>query len=214
MMANKRAGTNAPAHDTIVTPGHKVHSTRAQRMSQTDNNNQSSNTAATVANVPLLQSIAPKATIRKPVQDIATPARPSSLSVPVAQATTATAQVMVLSIIRRRIFLRIPLLKQFLSIRHFNNSLHKFCLLPQLMRIEEHQNILTRHLVDISRDTTIVAATCLVKMTIPATAMLMGTPEFIMPIVMPALQWAKEKENPLTQKALEMPFPKNGMLIN
>ncbi len=85
--ANKRT------HDTIVTSGHKIHATRAQRMSQTDNDNQSSSVAATVANVPLLQSIAPKATIRKPVQNIATPARPSSVNIPVAQATTATAEV-------------------------------------------------------------------------------------------------------------------------
>jgi hypothetical protein len=65
-------------------------------MSPSDNNNQSSNTVANVANVPALQSIAPKATIRKPVQDLTVPARQSSLSLPVAQATTATAQVIVL----------------------------------------------------------------------------------------------------------------------
>jgi hypothetical protein len=59
-------------------------------MSQTDNDNQSSSVAATVANVPLLQSIAPKATIRKPVQNIATPTRQSSLSIPVAEATAVT----------------------------------------------------------------------------------------------------------------------------
>jgi hypothetical protein len=92
----EQKGANKRARDTIVTPGHKVHSTRAQRMSQADNDNQSSSTAANVANVPLLQSIAPKATIRKAVQNIATPARPGSLSIPVAQATTTTAQVMVL----------------------------------------------------------------------------------------------------------------------
>jgi hypothetical protein len=82
--ANKRA------RDAIVTSGHKVHSTRAQRMSQADNDNQNSSTAATVANVSLLQSIAPKATIRKPVQNIATSTRQRSLSIPVAEATAIT----------------------------------------------------------------------------------------------------------------------------
>jgi hypothetical protein len=92
----EQKGANKRAHGTIVTPGHKVHSSRAQRMSQTDNNNQSNSTAATVANVPVLQSIAPKTTTRKPVQDTAATARQSSFSVLVTQATTATAQVMVL----------------------------------------------------------------------------------------------------------------------
>ncbi len=78
-------GANKRAHDSIVTSGHKIHSTRSQKLSQTDDDNQSSSVAATVANVPRLQSIAPKATVRgKPVQDIATPARTSSLSIPVA----------------------------------------------------------------------------------------------------------------------------------
>ncbi len=86
----EQKGANKRAHDTIVTPGHKVHSSRAQRMSQTDNNNQSSSTAATVANVPVLHSIAPKATIREPVQDIAAPARQSSSSIPVAEAAMVT----------------------------------------------------------------------------------------------------------------------------
>jgi hypothetical protein len=86
-------GANKRTHDTIVTSGHKVNSTRAQRMSQTDNDNQRRSVAANVANVPLLQSIAPKATIRKPVQNIATPDRPGSVNIPVAQATTATARV-------------------------------------------------------------------------------------------------------------------------
>jgi hypothetical protein len=86
----ERKGVNKRAHDAIFTPGHKVHSTRAQRMNQTDNNNQSSSTAATVANLPVLQSIAPKATIRKPVQDVAVPARNSSSSIPVAEATADT----------------------------------------------------------------------------------------------------------------------------
>ena len=66
-------------------------------MIQSDNDNQSSSVAATVANVPLLHSVAPKATIRrKPVQDIATPAKPGSVNLPVAQATIPTAQVMIL----------------------------------------------------------------------------------------------------------------------
>jgi hypothetical protein len=83
----EQKGGNKRARDTIVTPGHKVHSSRAQRMSQTDNDNQSSSNAA---NVPVLQSIAPKATIRKPVQDIAAPAIQSSSSIPVAEATIVT----------------------------------------------------------------------------------------------------------------------------
>ncbi len=71
------------------------------------------------------------------------------------------------------------------------------------MRIRERLDLLTRHLVNISRDTTMVAPTCQVKMTITATAMFTGTPEIIMAIAMPALQWAKEKEkaSPLLQKA-------------
>ncbi len=46
---------------------------------------------------PMLHSVAPKATVRaKPVQDIATQARPGSVNLPVAQAATPTAQAMVL----------------------------------------------------------------------------------------------------------------------
>jgi hypothetical protein len=85
-------GANKRAHDSIVTTGHKIHSTRSQKLIQSDNDNQSSSVAATVANVPLLHSVAPKATFRrKPVQDIATPARPGSVNLPVAQATIPTA---------------------------------------------------------------------------------------------------------------------------
>ncbi len=53
-------------------------------------------------------------------------------------------------------------------------------------------------------------------MTITATAMLTETPEVIMAIEMPALQWVKEREkaSSLIQKALEMPFPKSGMRTN
>ncbi len=66
-------------------------------MSQPDDNNQSSTGTASLANLPLLQSVAPKAKVRaRPVQNIATPARPGSVNLPVAQATTPTAQVMVL----------------------------------------------------------------------------------------------------------------------
>jgi hypothetical protein len=40
-------GANKRTHGTIVTSGHKVHATRAQRMSQTDNDNQSGKCATT-----------------------------------------------------------------------------------------------------------------------------------------------------------------------
>jgi hypothetical protein len=47
--------------------------------------------------LPLLQSVVSTATVRsRSVQNIATPARPGSVNLPVAQATTPTAQVMVL----------------------------------------------------------------------------------------------------------------------
>jgi hypothetical protein len=96
MNNGEQKGANKRSHDTIVVPGHKVHSSRAQRMSETDSNRQSSNTAASVGSFPTLQSVVPTARIRKEIRDVAVPARQSSPSIPVAQATTATAQVMVL----------------------------------------------------------------------------------------------------------------------
>jgi hypothetical protein len=84
-------GANKRAHDSIVTSGHKVHATRAQKLSQSDDNNQSSSVAATFVNGPMLQYVVTNATVRtKPVQNIATPTRQSSSSIPVAEATAVT----------------------------------------------------------------------------------------------------------------------------
>jgi hypothetical protein len=92
----EQKGTNKRAPDTMVAQGHKVHSSRAQKMSPTDNINQGSSTAANMANLPALQSVASTARIRKEIRDVAVPARQSSSSVPVTQETTTSAQVMVL----------------------------------------------------------------------------------------------------------------------
>jgi hypothetical protein len=54
-IANKRA------HETIVVHGHKSHPSKAQRMSQSDNHNQSGSVAASRANLPRLQAIVPTA---------------------------------------------------------------------------------------------------------------------------------------------------------
>ncbi len=73
----KPKGANKRGHDSIVTSGHKLHPTRAQKLSQADNDNQSSSVTATFVNGPMLHSVAPKATVgTKPVQNIAVPARP------------------------------------------------------------------------------------------------------------------------------------------
>ncbi len=78
-------GANKRAHDSIVTTGHKGHATRSQKLSQADDNNQSSSVAATVGNLPLLQTVMPTARLRnKPVQYIATPVRSGSVNLPVA----------------------------------------------------------------------------------------------------------------------------------
>jgi hypothetical protein len=191
-------GANKRTHDTIVTSGHKVHSTRAQRMSQTDNDNQSSSVAATVANVPLLQSIAPKATIRKPVQNIATPARPrpSSVNIPVAQATTAAAQVMALVDHTTADISPYPTAQAVPVNPTFQQLTAQVLSAPATQAYlgapEYPHSTFGRY--QSARDTTMVAVTCQVKMTITATATLTGTPEIIMAIEMPALQWAKEKE--------------------
>ncbi len=65
-------------------------------MSQTDNNNQSSSTAANMATLPTLMSVVPTTRINRVIQEIATPARQSSSSIPVAQPFTPTTQGMVL----------------------------------------------------------------------------------------------------------------------
>jgi hypothetical protein len=69
----RQVRANKRAHDTKVAQGHKVHSSRAQRMSQADNNNQISSTAANMANLPTLQSVVPTARIRKEIRDVAVP---------------------------------------------------------------------------------------------------------------------------------------------
>jgi hypothetical protein len=92
----EQKGANKRSHDTIVAPGHKLHTSRAQRMSQADNNNQSSSTATSMATPPALSFVAPTTRIRKEIRDVAAPARQSSLSIPVAPAATPTAQAMVL----------------------------------------------------------------------------------------------------------------------
>jgi hypothetical protein len=81
----EQKGANKRSHDTMIVPGHKVHSSRIE----------SSSSAANVANVPLLQSVVPTAkNIRtRTIQDVAVPANQSSSSIPVAQATTATARM-------------------------------------------------------------------------------------------------------------------------
>ncbi len=98
MNNGEQKGVNKRSHDTMIVPGHKIHSSRTQRMSETDSvtSSQSGSTAANVANLPALLSVVPTARIRKNIQDIVVPARQSSSSIPVAQATAATAQAMVL----------------------------------------------------------------------------------------------------------------------
>ncbi len=88
MNNGQQKGVNKRSHDAMIIPGHKVHSSRTE----------SSSTAANVANLPALLSVVPTARIRKEIiQDVALPARQEGLSsIPVAQATTATAQAMVL----------------------------------------------------------------------------------------------------------------------
>jgi hypothetical protein len=79
---NVQKGANKRSHDTMIVPGHRVHSSRNENIS----------TAANAANLAALQSVMPTARIRT-IQDVAVPASQSSSSIPVAQATTATAQV-------------------------------------------------------------------------------------------------------------------------
>ncbi len=92
----EQKGANKRAHGTMVASGHTSHSFPAQRMSQADNINQSSSTATNMANLPALSSAAPAARIRREIQDVAAPAKQSSLSIPVAPAANPTTQAMVL----------------------------------------------------------------------------------------------------------------------
>jgi hypothetical protein len=92
----EQKGANKRAHDTIVAPEHRVQTHQAQRMSQSDNNNQSSSTAANMATLPTLMSVVPTTRINRVIQEVATPARQSSSSIPIAQAFTPTTQAMVL----------------------------------------------------------------------------------------------------------------------
>jgi hypothetical protein len=82
----EQKGANKRGHDAIVATGRNFQTHQAQRMSQTDNNNQSSSTATNMATLPTLMSVVPTTRIRREIQDVAAPTRQSSLSVPVAQA--------------------------------------------------------------------------------------------------------------------------------
>ncbi len=84
----ERKGANKRAHDTMVTPGRNV---------QTDNNNQSSDAATNMANSSAILSVVPTASTRRGTRDVAASASQSSLSIPIAQATTFTAQAVVLA---------------------------------------------------------------------------------------------------------------------
>ncbi len=82
MNNGEQKGVNKRSHDTMIVPGHGVHSSLTENISATAN----------AANLAALQSVTPTARIRT-IQDVAVPASQSSSSIPVAQATTATAQV-------------------------------------------------------------------------------------------------------------------------
>jgi hypothetical protein len=82
MNNGEQKGANKHSHATMVVPGHRVHTSRTENIS----------TAADGANLAALQSVSSTARIRT-IQDVAVPASQSSSSIPVAQATTATAQV-------------------------------------------------------------------------------------------------------------------------
>ena len=85
MNNGEQKSANKRSHDTMIVPGHKVHSSRTEI----------SSSAANVVNMPDLQSVVPTAKdIRtRTIRDVAVPASQSSSSIPVAQATTATAPV-------------------------------------------------------------------------------------------------------------------------
>jgi hypothetical protein len=82
MNDGEQKGANKRSHDTMIVPGHRVHSSRTENTS----------TAANAANLAVLQSVMPTTRIRA-IQDVAVPASQSSSSILVAQATTATARV-------------------------------------------------------------------------------------------------------------------------
>jgi hypothetical protein len=84
----EQRGANKRTRDTMVAPGRNV---------QTDNNNQSSDAATNVANSSAIIPVAPTERIRRGIRDVAAPASQSSSSIPVAQATTFTAQAIVLA---------------------------------------------------------------------------------------------------------------------
>jgi hypothetical protein len=94
MNNGEQKGAHKRSHDTMIVPGHKVHSSRTEI----------SSSAANVVNMPDLQSVVPTArdTRTRTIRDVAVPANQSSSSIPVAQATTATAAVIRLSIPRLR----------------------------------------------------------------------------------------------------------------
>jgi hypothetical protein len=85
MNNGEQKGANKRSHDTMIVPGHKVHSSRTEM----------SSSAANVVNIPDLQFAVPTAgdNRTRAIRDVATPASQSSSSIPVAQATTSTARV-------------------------------------------------------------------------------------------------------------------------
>jgi hypothetical protein len=120
-------------------------------MSQTDNNNQNGGTAANMANPPTPQSVVLTVRIRKEIRDVAAPARQSSPSIPVAQPTTATAQVMVLVDHTTADIAPHPIAQAITvnpTFRQLTALLQVSYLRPQLVRIWQNQNILSRQLGD------------------------------------------------------------------
>jgi hypothetical protein len=85
MNNGEQKGAHKRSHDTMIVPGHKVHASR----------NEISSSATNRANMTTLQSVVPTAkdTRTRTIRDVAVPANQSSSSIPVAQATTATARV-------------------------------------------------------------------------------------------------------------------------
>ena len=66
MNNGEQKGANKRSHDTMIVPGHRVHSSRTENIS----------TAANAANLAALQSVMPTARIRT-IQDVAVPASQS-----------------------------------------------------------------------------------------------------------------------------------------
>ncbi len=200
----EQKGANKRAHNTIVAPGHRVQTNQAQRMSQTDINNQGSSTAANMATLPALVSVVPTTRIRREIQEVATPARQCSSSIPIAQAFTPTTQAMVL-VGHTTAEIALHPTAQAVPVASTFQQLTAPAPRANLAAPEYHYSTPSRlhSRYDFGRNY--------------GPSQEDGNPRIIMGIAVPVLQWAKEraKVSPITQEAaqaLGVPCARIGML--